>query len=119
MESDELATLIKLDLDLQGVGVTFEPKLSNRITSELSLGMGGGDDIYGGFTYEWALLRPAFYLSLTPKYNYGRKRRLERGKTVSLNAGSYIGFRLKYATSGVARYSPPQAVMLTNMHWEK
>jgi hypothetical protein len=37
--------LTKFDIGLQDIGFTFEPRLSNTITTDLSLGFGGGYDI--------------------------------------------------------------------------
>ena len=40
-----LSSLAKIDLGLQGVGFTYEPRLSNKLTADLSAGFGGGYDI--------------------------------------------------------------------------
>ena len=44
----QLTTLTKLDLGLQGIGLTFEPRLSNTFTTDLSFGFGGGYNISEG-----------------------------------------------------------------------
>ena len=64
-----LRTLTKLDLGLQGVGITFEPKIGKSATIDLSAGIGGGYDIYfNEFTYLLDVTNPAIYLSVTPKF---------------------------------------------------
>src|SRR5688572_382711 len=101
-EQGQLRTLTKLDLGLQGVGFTIEPRLGNRMTMDISLGAGGGYDVYeSNFHYTWNLLDPAFYFSVTPKLYYNRARRLAKGKSVKYNAGNYFGWRLKYTTPSI------------------
>src|SRR5688572_18401677 len=102
-EQDQLMTFTKLDLGLQGVGFSIEPRLSNRMTMDISIGAGGGYEVYeSNFEYTWNLIDPAFYLAITPKLYYNRARRLAKGKSVRYNAGNYIGLRLKYATPSIS-----------------
>ena len=79
-----LKSLTKLDVGLQGVGFTYEPRLSNKLTIDLSVGAGGGYDVYeGGVGYEWNIIQPAFYFSVTPKFFYNRKNpAYTEGKTL-------------------------------------
>ena len=44
-----LSSLIMLDLGGQGIGLTYEPRLSNKMTADISAGVGGGHDIGEGF----------------------------------------------------------------------
>ena len=113
-----LSTLTKLDFGLQGIGFTYEPKLSNKITVDLSLGAGGGYDIAEGYlNYRLELLHPAFYFSLTPKYYFNRNSRNNKGKTTLLNSGNYIGVRLKYVTPNNRGNDFTRNSILTNIHW--
>lgn len=118
-DENELISLLKLDLGLQGIGFTFEPRLSKKITMDLSLGAGGGYDVWeGGVDYQWNILHPAFYFSITPKYFYNRQKRIDKGKTTRLNAGNYIGFRIKYASSdAVTTNDALRDALLINFHW--
>jgi hypothetical protein len=74
-KDSSLRSLTKLDLGLQGVDLSYEPRISNKITIDLSAGAGGGYGVYeGGVGYEWDLLHPALYLMVTPKFYYNRKK---------------------------------------------
>ena len=114
----KLSTLTKLDFGLQGIGLTYEPRLSNKITVDLSLGAGGGYDIAEGhLNYKLELLHPAFYFSLTPKYFYNRNSRNIKGKTTLLNSGNYVGLRIKYVTLNNRANDLTRNSLLTNIHW--
>ncbi|WP_276504379.1 hypothetical protein [Terrimonas pollutisoli] len=114
----QLRTLTKLDLGLQGVGITFEPKIGKSATIDLSTGIGGGYDIWlNELTYKLDITNPAIYFSVTPKFFYNRKKRAESDKTTALNAGNYIGLRLRYTTKGLAENSGIYDALLMNLHW--
>ncbi|TMI65827.1 MAG: hypothetical protein E6H07_07935 [Bacteroidetes bacterium] len=110
--STKLSSLIKLDLGGQGLGLTYEPRLSDKILLVISGGVGGGYDIAEGFM-EINYAYPAMYFSLTPKYYYNRQRRIEKGKGTFLNAGNYIGIRVKY----VGANEMYRNSMMANLHW--
>jgi len=114
----ELRNLAKLDLGLQGIGFTFEPRVGKNTTIDLSAGIGGGYKIARDeFTYELDITDPALYFSVTPKFFYNRQKRMEKEKTGSLNAGNYIGLRLKYTTKGLSENSDINDALLVNVHW--
>jgi hypothetical protein len=74
-EQGQLTTLTKLDLGLMGVGFTVEPRLGNHMTMDLSVGAGGGYEVYSSnFHHTWNLFDPSFYFSVTPKLYYNRAR---------------------------------------------
>jgi len=114
----KLSSLAKADFGLQGIGLTYEPKLSNKLTIDLSAGAGGGYDIAEGYlNYKLELQKPAFYFSLTPKYFYNRNTRSLEGKSTLLNSGNYIGLRLKYVTPNDRQTDLTRNSILTNIHW--
>src|SRR5689334_22630515 len=87
-----LTNLLKLDLGLRGVGVSFEPRLGKRMTVDLSTGLGGGYNISSNsFEYKWNFLDPAIFIIVNPKFYYNLKNRIGKGKDVSRNSGNYIG----------------------------
>jgi len=111
-----LSSLAKLDLGLQGIGVTYEPRLSNKMTVDLSAGAGGGYDIgEGALNIDY--LKPALYLMITPKYFYNRQKRILNGKKSQLNSGNYIGLRLKYVTPNDRQSDYTRNSILVNIHW--
>jgi hypothetical protein len=117
-DSINLTSLTKLDIGFQGLGLTFERRLSDKIAIDLSFGAGGGYDVSeDGVGFEWNVLQPAFYLAVTPKYFYNRQRRLEKGKKTNFNSGNYVGLRLKYTTPSVASNDLLGSALLMNLHW--
>lgn len=117
---ETITSLAKLDVGLQGVGFSYEPKLFNKLTIDFSAGLGGGYDIdEDEFTY--AVLKQALYLSLTPKYFYSIKKRGSKGKNTQLNSANYFGIRLKYVTPFEPQidFEDPISTnaLLTNIHW--
>jgi len=114
----ELSTLKKFDFGLQGIGFTFEPRLSKKLTVDLSVGAGGGYDIAEGFiNYKLELQHPALYFSVTPKYFYNRNTRNLEGKNSILNSGNYVGVKLKYVTPNIRQRNATRNSILTNVHW--
>ena len=122
-----VSSLAKLDLGFQGIGISYEPKLFGNFTIDLCSGVGGGYDIYAAddeipsfiSNYEYSFVKPALYLSLTPKYFYNIQRRADKGKNTELNSANYLGIRVKYVTplSEYDPYHPVTATLLTNIHW--
>jgi len=113
---DKLSNLTKLDIGLQGAGFTFEPKISNKTTMDISAGIGGGYDIEeSDFAYSYS--NPAFYFSVTPKYFYNLRRRAENGKITRFNSANYIGLRLKYVTQSFVSDDGFKDAFLINLHW--
>ncbi len=112
----KLSSLIKLDLGGQGIGLSYEPRLSNKMTLVIAGGVGGGYDIAEG-SLEVNYGQPALYFSLTPKYYYNRQRRIDKGKETLLNAGNYIGIRVKFAGANYSPFSSYRNSILANLHW--
>lgn len=119
-DETRLRSLFKADLGIEGIGLTYEPRISNRFAIDVSAGTGGGYDIgeEGHFGYYWYFANPAFYFSLTPKYFYNRKKRLDKGKKLHFNSGNYIGLKLKYATPNSGQiFQLTRNSILVNAHW--
>lgn len=113
-----LHPLTKLDLGLQGAGLTFERKLGRSTAIDLSGGLGGGYEISSN-SFDYHLTRQGIsgYLSINPKFYYGRTKRIAKGKSGLLNAGNYIGLRIKYTTRSIAENGDAWDALLFNVHW--
>lgn len=111
-----LSNLIKLELGGQGIGPTYEPRLSNKMTLDISAGVGGGYNVNEA-TLEQNYLNPAFYFSITPKYFYNRQTRINKGKEARFNSGNYIGLRLKYVARNQRKSDLTSNCILANLHW--
>ena len=86
------------------------------MTIDLSTGIGGGYNIAEGFI-EYQLLKPALYISVTPKYFYNLKKRINKGNTILYNSGNYIGARLTLNTPLDNKTNIIRNSILTNIHW--
>jgi len=111
-----LSSFFKLDLGGQGIGLTYEPRLSNKMTADISAGIGGGYDISEDLV-EVNYGTPAFYFSFTPKYFYNRRSRIEKGKKTLFNAGNYFGLRIKYVAASHRGLDFSNNSILANIHW--
>lgn len=115
-----LKTLTKLDLGFQGVGLSYEPRISNKITIDFAAGLGGGNDVSEDRTeYKWNVLKPAFYFIINPKFYYNRAKRIRKGKKYLNNAGNYWGARVKYVTGNNSMNMNDRTwpSLLFNVHW--
>jgi len=112
-------SLTKIDIGFQGLGFSYEPRLSDKLTIDFAAGAGGAYAIYeNDFTY--FLSKAGYYISVTPKYFYNLNNRARAGKTTALNSGNYIGFRFKYAAPFTAQtdlIDPATNAVLINLHW--
>ena len=117
--TNKLQPLTKLNLELQGVSLSFEPRLANSATVDLSAGIGtGGYDIWNdSFTYVVDPTSPTAFISITPKFYYNRSKRLAKGKSMNLNSGNYFGLRVKYTTRGIAENPDVRDALVFNVHW--
>jgi hypothetical protein len=111
-----LSSFFKLDLGGQGIGLTYEPRLSNKMTADISAGIGGSYEIAEG-SIEINYGRPSLYFSFTPKYFYNRRSRIEKGKKTLFNAGNYFGLRIKYVALNQSPTSTYSNSILANIHW--
>jgi hypothetical protein len=88
------------------------------MTTDFSLGAGGGYSVAeGNIDYQWQIFNPAFYFSATPKFFYNRQKRIEKGKSVKLNSGNYIGLRVKYTTGSIDPQPSIREALFINLHW--
>ena len=108
--------LAKIEIGGQGLGFTYERRLLNKFSVDLSAGIGGGYDIAEGFI-DVNYSEAAFLISVTPKYIYNRSKRAAEGKEVALNSGNYVGIRLKYVAPGSRFNDRTRNSILANIHW--
>ena len=117
-KENQLENLFKLDLGFRGIGLTYEPRLSDKMSLEFSAGLGGGYNISSSsFDYNWDFLNPAVYVIINPKLYYNRNKRLEKEKSISRNSGNYIGMAVKYTTPSVGEVDRVVNSLLFNLHW--
>ena len=114
---NSLQSLTKLNLELQGFGVSFEPRLGKSLTLDLSGGIGtGGYDISSN-SFSYVVFEPTGFISITPKFYYNRNKRLAKGKSGLFNSGNYFGVRIKYTSKSITENSEVWDALLFNAHW--
>lgn len=118
-QKTNLRNLTMLDVGFQGVGITFEPRISNKAVVDLSAGVGGGYNIAEeNIDYTMDFLHPSFYFSATSKFYYNSQKRKNAGKNVNHNSGNYVGLRVKYVTAGISSNEQTRNSLLVNLHWD-
>ncbi|SFO98677.1 hypothetical protein SAMN05428949_7075 [Chitinophaga sp. YR627] len=117
-EAPPLRTVTRIDLGLQGLGISLEVPVGRKYTIEFSGGLGGGYEVSdSSFSYDWGLLNPCAYFSVNGRYYYNRDRRAAKRKSLLLNAGDYFGVRLKYTSPEVTGDGSMSDAVLVNVHW--
>ncbi|WP_299823292.1 hypothetical protein [uncultured Pontibacter sp.] len=126
LEPTGLASMTKLEVGLQGIGVGYEIPLSKKLSVNLSAGLGGGysidqNDFANGFNSRLIIDEPVAYFRSEVKYTYNREKRLAKGKPMWSNAGNYVAYQAKYTTrrvfDGVDTGTPLNKTLLNEVHW--
>ena len=116
--AEELASITKLDIGMQGIGVTFERRIASNTTIDFSLGIGAGYNIIrNGLGVWWRPHQPTAYIAITPKFYYNLDKRSSKGKTTELNSGNYLGVRVKFITRSISESSYARDALMMNLHW--
>ena len=111
-----LVSLAKLQVGGQGIGLSYEPKISKRLTIDLCAGVGGGYSIAKEYL-EYDFFNPAVYFSVAPRFFYNIAKRAESGKNMEFNSGNYLGGSLKYNLPFKRKYLVITKSYLANLHW--
>ena len=117
-QSLALKPMTKIDLGPGGLALSFQRRLSNKMIIELSLVAGGGYAISADeFKYKvGGLSAPDIFITANPRFYYNRRQLASKGRSLSRNAGNYIGFRLKYITDMFAENFVVWDAFLLNVH---
>ncbi len=122
-KDSSLNTYEKIDLGINGIGLSLETPLSRKILSEFAIGLGPSYDIYDedGITqsmdWHWALLEPSFYCSAYGKFYYNREKRLNKGKSLLFNTGNFVGLKVKYVSQSLSSPQYYSNTLLANLNW--
>lgn len=111
-----LVSLAKIQAGGQGIGFAYEPVLSKKFTIDLCAGVGGAYSIAEA-SLDYDVLKPAVYLSVTPKFFYNIAKRASAGKNTELNSGNYFGVSFKYNRPFNRSDDLVRSCYLTNIHW--
>jgi hypothetical protein len=94
----ELKRQAKIDLGLSGLGISYELPLAKKFLLEGAAGLGTGYDMHNDMAATLNLAAPSAFFTLHGKYYYNRAKRLEKGKNLDFNSGTFVGLKVKYAT---------------------
>ncbi|MXV49507.1 hypothetical protein GS399_00865 [Pedobacter sp. HMF7647] len=89
--TESLASQLKADIGFEGIGLSYEPKLLNQLTIQCSGGIGGYYSVSeSSFDYDLNPTKPAFFVSVNPKFFIAQKTRALKSKDTRLNSGNYM-----------------------------
>lgn len=124
--SQQTGTFQKLDLGINGLSMSLEIPLADKITVEPAIGLGPSYDLHNsgesGLTdkmdWHWTLLEPSFHASVYGKFFYNRNARIAKKKSLRFNSGNYIGLKVKYVSKELSSdYHLYSNTLLLNLHW--
>lgn len=122
--SQELEKVQRIGFGINGLDVSVEIPIAEKITIEPMVGFGPSYHFYdGGYLtasmgWEWALLEPSVHAGIYGKYFYNRDRRIVKGKSVRFNSGHFIGVKAKYVSKPLTNgFHIKHNVLLTNVNW--
>jgi hypothetical protein len=120
-ESNTAAPVLPLstiDVGPEGLAVSFDFKLSNKMLLDWSIGLGGGYAIRdSSFKYKMNLRLPELYSSITARYYYNRAKREAKGKSILNNSGDFVGLKVKYVSDRLTENFSVWDALLINIHW--
>ncbi|TXK50869.1 hypothetical protein FVR03_04240 [Pontibacter qinzhouensis] len=129
-ETPELNKLLKAELGLHGIGLSYELPVSAKFLVDISGGLGAGYAVTKGsyytdsFSSTWIFIDPVVYVKAGGRYLYNRSKRFEKLKSVRNNAGNFIGFQTKYTTQRAFNNNvfdqmaePLNRTWLNEIHW--
>lgn len=124
VSSQELGTYQRVEAGINGIGISIDVPVTDRIVIEPSFGVGPSYDLdeFGSsladkIDWHWALLEPSFYGAVYGKYFYNRQSRASKGKSLLLNSGNYIGLKVKYVSKSLSDPQLYSNTILTNLNW--
>lgn len=113
-----LTNLSKLDIGLQGIGFSYEKKLSSKISNNFSVGLGGSYLVSPkSISYVIDPLYPSIYASSATKFYYKRKIFSNSDLSSLHNSGNYIGAKIKFVLDPFQVNNVSTLVLLSNIHW--
>lgn len=123
--SQELQTIQKLGLGINGLDLAVEIPMAENITIEPAIGLGPSYDFYdndiimGRTGFGWALLEPSVHVSAHSKFFYNRDKRKRKRKSMLLNSGKFIGLKIKYVSTPLTNYEyhGKTNTLIANLNW--
>ncbi|MBS9774898.1 MAG: hypothetical protein KGV59_07065 [Tenacibaculum sp.] len=116
-KESKLNKQLGIDATILGAGVFYEYPLSNKILSEISVGI-GSSFVYAAPTVGFRLSTYRPYSRVALKWYYNREKRLKKGKSISLNVGNFIGIQNKimYGYGNNPKHND-LAYMMNEIYW--
>jgi len=125
LSSQSLQMLPKVGLGINGLDLSIEIPVTEKITIEPAVGFGPSydfgpmDGLTSKVSYHWALLKPSVHASMYGKFFYNRDKRMRNDKSLLFNSGNFIGAKVKYVSKPLTNddYYWPTKTLLANLNW--
>lgn len=126
LHAQELQTIQKLGLGINGLDLAVEIPMAENITIEPAIGLGPSydfdnrpDAITSKMGWHWALLEPSVHASVYGKFFYNRDKRMSKDKSLLFNSGMFIGAKVKYVSKPLTsdEYHGQTNNLIVNLNW--
>ena len=122
LRSQSLQTIPKIGLGINGVDFSIEIPVDKKITIEPAVGVGPTYkktdwDEYVPPSNEISYFDQGLHVSMYGKYLYNRNRRLNKGKSLHLNSGNFIGMKVWYVSKPFNNEEYLYNTILVNLNW--
>ena len=126
LHAQELQTIQKLGLGINGLDLAVEIPMAENITIEPAVGLGPSydfdnrpDAITSKMGWHWALLEPSVHASVYGKFFYNRDKRMSKSKSLLFNSGMFIGAKVKYVSKPLTsdEYHSQTNNLIVNLNW--
>lgn len=122
--AQELKIYQKIEVGINGIGMSLEVPISEKIVIEPYIGVGPsydlsnfGDALADKMDWHWALLEPSFHGAVYGKFLYNRSGRAKKGKSLLFNSGNFIGAKIKYISKSLSDPQFYTNTLLFNLNW--
>ena len=125
LSSQSLQMLPKVGLGINGLDLSIEIPVTEKITIEPAVGFGPSydfsdrDAVFSKMGKHWALSKSSVHVSANSKFFYDRERRMRKGKSLLFNSGSFIGAQVKYVTQPLTsdKFHGQSNTLLASLSW--
>ncbi len=119
-QKEDLKDQVLISFDITSLKISYEKVISNKITSNLGLGIGAGYynvDNNVNHKIGMSIVNIPIVVSQNNKYYYNREKRQNDNKSIENNSGNYIGLKFRFNTGTESTDLSPHNSLLSEINW--